>query len=174
VELIRLEPCPNCGGTPEVNVKYRKKSGNLYWVNCPTCEYTACACNDERAARTWWNKNLTGRMDGHAWRRIDCVPTKVLEKLLEIASSDAKEEKESLNYSYNWIWAELSLVMDARKRIPELEHELANLGNGVTKWYRQAELTTNLATLRKTATHVTPAAYDWMMHIICKKFLEGE
>jgi len=150
---------------PEISAKRRKRGGDLYWVSCPTCEYTGPACDDERAARTWWNKNLTGRMDSHTWRRIDCVPTDVLEKLLELASSD-------VNDSSNWLWSELSLVLGARKRISELERELADLGRKT--WFKQAELTSSLAVLRKTATHVTPAVFDWMIHTICKKFMEGE
>ncbi len=113
-------------------------------------------------------------MSDHAWRRVDCIPTKVLEKLLEKANESITGYGEEITYSYNWISEELSIVLDARHRIPELEHELAHLKNGPTKQFRQAELVTNLATLRKTAANVTPGVYDWLMYQICKKFMEGE
>lgn len=176
VNLILLEPCPNCGGIPEVNVRRRKRGGDLYWVDCKACEYTGPAAKSERAARNWWNRNLNGRMDDGTWRRIDCIPTKILEHLFKMAETVATSDNENYGYgySYNWISAELSIVLNARARIPELEKELVNLKGGISNWLRQSEIASSLATLRKTATHVTPGVYDWMMHIICEKFMEGE
>lgn len=171
VDLILLEPCPNCGGVPEVNVKRRKRAGDLYWVDCPTCEYTGPACDTERAARNWWNKNLTGRMDDSTWRRIDCVPTEVLKKLRDIA------KKDDYDYELNWVLSELIVVLEARKKVPEAEKALENLSlhcKPAFRWMKQAELTSTLATLRKTATHVHPIVYDWMMRVLCKDFMKDD
>jgi len=176
--MILLEPCPGCGALPVMHVKYRKHNGNRYWVACNVCGFAGPSCtgeNGERDAELFWNKNANNHSEqlDHVWRKVDCIPTNVLEKLLKISVAETKTCNSVSRQSSDWISSELGKIIAAREMLPERLKQLNETPDS-TEWYNRMTIREHVRALRKTASLATSGTFAWIVDKLCGKFMEGE